>query len=107
AASEYDVVATKFGNSAFAPYDLYGKGTMQHRAEQFAPAIESFTALVSKYPDHKLKADALLARAVCRRQSKDPRGALTDLDSFLQSNPVSPRRREAQGGGGIWQCGVG
>lgn len=95
AIAEYDTVATKFGESAFAPFALYGKGWAQLKSKQFPEGAESFTALLTKFPEHQLKADSQLARAMCRRQAGDPKGALADLDEYLKTNPNPAKKSDA------------
>jgi TolA-binding protein len=73
AISEYDIVAAKFAESAFAPYALYGKAWSQLKSKQFAEGGESFTALLTRFPEHQLKADSQRGRAMCRRQAGDAR----------------------------------
>jgi TolA-binding protein len=95
AIAEYETVATKFAESTFAPFALYGKGWAQLKSKQFAEGGESFTALLTKFSDHQLKADAQLARAMCRRQAGDPKGAIADLDEYLKSNPDLAKKSDA------------
>jgi TolA-binding protein len=95
AIAEYETVATKFTESAFAPFALYGKAWAQLKSKAFAEGGESFTALLTKFPEHQLKAEAQLGRAMCRRQAGDPKGAIADLDEYLKSNPEQPKKSDA------------
>jgi TolA-binding protein len=95
AITEYEIVATKFGDSQYAPYSLYGSGWARFKDKGFGKGAESFTSLLSKFPQHSLAADARLGRALCRRQAGDARGAIDDLDAYLKSNPDRAHRSDA------------
>lgn len=87
AVAEYDVVLQKWGDSAYAPYAMYGKGWGQLKLRDFKNAAESFTGLITKHKDHKLTPDSRFARALCRRQTEDHKGVIEDVGEFLKSNP--------------------
>lgn len=89
AAAQYDLVSKASAESKFVPYALYGKGTALQAAKDHSAAVEAFTALIEKSPDHDLvkKGDAYFARALSRRQSGDFAGASEDANAYLKSNP--------------------
>jgi TolA-binding protein len=95
AIAEYGTVAVKFAESTFAPFALYGKGWAHLKSKQFPEGTESFTALITKFPEHQLKAEAQLGRAMCRRQAGDPKGAIADLDEYLKTNPDQAHKSDA------------
>jgi TolA-binding protein len=87
AAAESDRVVADSPASEFAPYAVNRKGWAQLKQQQWAEAAATFTSFVDKHAQHKLLPDVLLARGMCRRQAKDHKGAVDDLNRFLATNP--------------------
>jgi TolA-binding protein len=107
AIAEHDIVITKFAESPFAPFAMYSKGWSLLKSKQFPQGDESFTALLTKYPEHQLAAEAQLGRAMCRRQAGDPKGAIADLDEYLKSNPDQVKKSDAFYERGLAQVAAG
>lgn len=62
---------------------LYNRGQASLLAEQPAKALEDFEAVLKLQPGDK---DAILGRAISRRQLKQFDGALADIDLLLAQN---------------------
>ena len=96
AIAEYKTVAEKFAASPFVPFALYNTGWAQLKSKEFKEGINSFTSLITKFPQHELATDAKLGRAICRRQSGDSGGAIADIDDYLKSNPDQAHQSDAR-----------
>ncbi|MEQ8785598.1 MAG: tetratricopeptide repeat protein [Pirellulaceae bacterium] len=93
AMAHYEAVTAAAPESEFTPYALYGKGWSQLKQQAWPAAAESFTALIDKHGEHQLVPEAIFARGMCRRQAKDHKGAIEDINRFLASNPADADNR--------------
>ena len=54
AIAEYEIVATKFGESQYAAICALRQRVAQFKDKEFVKGAESFTSLLSKFPQHRL-----------------------------------------------------
>ena len=87
AAEQYAIVTTKYPQSVYAPYALYGTGWSRLKQQDYAEGEKSFSALLADHPKHTLAGDTRFARAMCLRQTGKLAEAITDLDAYLKTNP--------------------
>jgi len=106
AVTEYDTVITTWEKSILVPHALFGKGWAQLRLKQYAAAAESFTALIDGHAGHSLIPGAHSARAMCRQQAGDFKGAIEDIDVYLQSNPALDDKIDALYVRGLCEVGL-
>ncbi|QDU99087.1 tetratricopeptide repeat protein [Lignipirellula cremea] len=87
---QYQASATADPESEFAPYAWYGKGWAEINAKEFAAGQESFTKVITDWPDHALQPQSLSARGMCYRQTGKYEEAVADFDNFLKTD-AKPR----------------
>ncbi len=84
AAAAYDESLKRDGAGELAPFARSGKGWTLLKRRDYAGAEKVFSSLIESAGATQPGREALLARAMCRRQMKQFEGALSDLDAFLK-----------------------
>ncbi len=84
AVSHYDRSLQLEPEGALAPFARSGKGWALLKQQKHAAAEEALSELIDSAGESRPGKEALLARAICRRNLKKYAGALADLEAFLK-----------------------
>lgn len=94
--AEFGAAALAFGNflrrypeSGYTPMALYWQGNAHYAARAYRDALDAHNRLVTQFPNHPRKPEAMLAMANSQSELKDNRAARRTLEQLIAGHPQS------------------
>ncbi|MBV9613337.1 MAG: tetratricopeptide repeat protein, partial [Acidobacteriaceae bacterium] len=93
---EFQQYLTYFPNTEYAADAQYYLGEIDYNRRNYKAAIQSFDAVLERYPDNHRTRDAHLMKGLALARDGQRTKAAQELRSLIQNFPTSEQARRAQ-----------